>query len=88
MVHEGVYQVLQKLLDLDQDGKKRTSTSHATAIAHWLALWASQRELLPIVEPGTFLNMDGFDWVDDNMIPIQFVGAVLYGAWIQVLSDA
>jgi hypothetical protein len=90
LVHERDNQVLQKLLALDQDGKKRISASHATAIAQWLALRASQREVLPIiVEAGRILHMDGFDWIDDNMTPNQFVRAlpVLYAAWTRAYPD-
>lgn len=90
LVHERDNKVLQKLLDLDQDWEKTISTSRATAIAHWLALRASQREVLPmIVEAGRFLHMDGFDWIDNNMTPTQFVRAVpvLYAAWTRAFPD-
>src|SRR5262249_44083707 len=84
LVHERDNQVLQTLLDLDQDGGKTFSPSHATAIAQWLALRASQRELIPmIIEAGKFLHMNGFDWVEDNLTPTQFVRTLpaMYRAW-------
>jgi hypothetical protein len=90
LVHERDNQVLQRLLNLTESVKKAISASHATSIAHWLALRASQRELLPmIVEAGRFLRMDGFDWVEDGITPSQFVRAlpVIYAAWAQALPS-
>jgi hypothetical protein len=83
-------QVLQQLLNLDNDTEKKISKSHATSIAHWLALRASQRELLPmVIEAGRFLHIDGFDWVDDQITPVQFSRAlpVIYAAWADALPN-
>jgi hypothetical protein len=62
--------------------------SLVTAMSHWLALRASQRELLPmIVEAGRFLKMERFDWVDDSITPKEYVRAIpaIYGAWTKAL---
>jgi len=90
LVLERDNQVLQQLLNLDNDTEKRINKSHAASIAHWLALRASQRQLLPmVVEAGRFLHIDGFDWVDDQITPVQFVRAlpVIYAAWAHALPS-
>jgi hypothetical protein len=90
LVHERDNRVLQQLLNLDSDTEKEISKSHATSIAHWLALRASERELLPmVIEAGRFLHIDGFDWVDDQITPVQFVRAlpVIYAAWAHALPS-
>ena len=62
--------------------------SLVTAMSHWLALRASQRELLPmIVEAGRFLKMESFDWVQDGITPREYVRAIpdIYSTWTKVL---
>jgi hypothetical protein len=91
LVHERENQVLQRLLNRSESVKEMVSATHATSIAHWLALRASQRELLPmILEAGRFLHLRGFDWVEDDITPSQFVRAlpVIYTTWSLALPNS
>ncbi|GAB1317073.1 hypothetical protein MFIFM68171_07283 [Madurella fahalii] len=84
LVHERNEQMLQRLLGLSQEEKEKVSGSHATSIAHWLALRASERELLPmVIDAGRLCNIAGFDWVEDELTPSQFVRTlpVIYHSW-------
>ncbi|KAI1324748.1 hypothetical protein F5Y16DRAFT_423631 [Xylariaceae sp. FL0255] len=84
LVQERNEQILQKLLRLSPQQKKAISSSHATGIAHWLALRASERELLPmVIDAGRLCQISGFTWIQDDLTPSQFVKAlpVIYRAW-------
>lgn len=62
--------------------------SLVTAMSHWLALRASQRELLPmIVEAGRFLKMESFDWIEDDVTPRGYVRGIstIYATWTNTL---
>jgi hypothetical protein len=70
---------------------KAISTTHAVAIGHWLAPRASERELLPmILDAGRFLHMKGFDWVEEDITPSQFLRKipVIYAAWSSALPNS
>jgi len=55
-------QVIRNLLRADQGKEGIEYQSHVRAIGHWLALRASERDLIPIaVQAAQFLQVDGFD---------------------------
>ncbi|KAM7211951.1 hypothetical protein V8F06_012660 [Rhypophila decipiens] len=84
LVHERNEQLFQGLLGLDDEQKEKISSTHATGIAHWLALRASGRKLLPMVlDAGRWCNIRGFDWVEDDLTPNQFVRILpeIYRSW-------
>jgi hypothetical protein len=96
LFHEASTQVLRRLLDLDNShngGKGEGSAiaeSQITALSHWLALRASQQELLPmVIEAGRFLKMEGYDWVQDGITPREYVRALpaIYAAWTTALPN-
>lgn len=91
LVHEQNNQILHRLLNLSEGIKDTVKASHTTAIAHWLALRGSQRELLPMVlDAGRFLHLGRFDWVEDDITPSQFVKAlpVIYATWSLALPNS
>lgn len=91
LVHERSNGVLQKLLDLQGNRANLISNSHATAFAHWFALRGSERELLPMVlDAGRFCQIQGFDWVEDDITPSQFIKAlpVIYATWSIALPNS
>jgi hypothetical protein len=62
LIQEHDSKLLQHLLDLDQEHEALQVKSQINSIAHWLALRASERDLLPlIIQAGMFLRIDGFD---------------------------
>lgn len=84
LVHERNEEMLQRLLGLSEKDRQSVNESHATCIAQWLALRASEGELLPmIVDAGRLCNITGFDWVQDELTPREFVRTlpVIYHAW-------
>jgi hypothetical protein len=91
LVREHESLILQRLLNPNADGSKIIDSSQGASIAHWFALQASQRELLPmIIEAGTRLHMNGFDWNDDSsqettaaMFSRQL--PVIYAAWAKAM---
>ena len=90
LVHEQNNKVLNRLLGLTTGSNETPGTSRGASIAHWLALRASQRELLPmIIEAGTRLRMNGFDWVDDGAQVKEACIArqlpVIYAAWAKAM---
>ncbi len=84
LVQERNYSVLYYLLGISPDSKDNLSASHVTAFSQWFALRASERELVPMVlDAGRFCQIRGFDWVEDDITPSQFIRAlpVIYVAW-------
>jgi hypothetical protein len=84
LVHERNEEMLSRLLGLGRQERKTFSRSHATSIAHWLALRAGGRELLPmVIDAGRLCHITGFSWVEDELTPSQFVKnlPVLYHTW-------
>lgn len=62
LIQEHDSKILQHLLNLDQEYQELQVKSQINSIAHWLALRASARDLLPlIIQAGGFLRIDGFD---------------------------
>jgi len=90
VVHEQHDQILHRLLGLADGSPSSISPSHAAAFAHWFALRASERELLPMVlNGGRFCQIQGFDWIEDDIKPGQFLKAlpVIYAAWAVALPN-
>ncbi|RYP15611.1 hypothetical protein DL765_005590 [Monosporascus sp. GIB2] len=88
--HEQDSQVLRGLLELQVGEQRAEMQSKITAMAHWLALRASQRELLPmVIEGGRLLKMEGFDWVDDKITPREYIRAqpAIYAAWSKTMPS-
>ncbi|RYP86781.1 hypothetical protein DL770_004852 [Monosporascus sp. CRB-9-2] len=96
LFHEQNSNVLRELLGLKADAENSQGSgamgmeAQATALSHWLALRASQRDLLPmVVEAGRFSKMDGFDWVEDGITPRDRCRALpaIYAAWTKALPN-
>jgi hypothetical protein len=83
--------ILERILDLSPDERGSSSQRHIDALGAWLALRVNGRVLLPMVlNAGSFLQMKGFDWVDDDMPHQQFLQALpnIYAAWCHAVLDA
>jgi hypothetical protein len=81
---------LEQILCLSDDQRSKVSRRHLDALGSWLALRVSGRVVLPmIVNAGSFLQMRGFDWMEDNLTHRQFVQALpnIYSAWCNALLD-
>lgn len=62
LIQEHESHILQHLLELDPEKQELQIKSQVNSIPHWLALRASERDLLPLViQAGQFLKIDGFD---------------------------
>jgi hypothetical protein len=81
---------LEQVLCLSREERSKVSKRHLDALGSWLALRISGRVLLPmIVNGGSFLQMKGFDWMEDNLTHRQFLQALpsIYSAWCTALLD-
>jgi len=81
---------LQQILGLPNQEHSEVSKRHLDAIGSWLALRVSGRVVLPMaVNAGSFLQMKGFDWMEDNLTHKQFLQALpsIYSAWCNVVLD-
>ncbi|OAG13564.1 hypothetical protein CC77DRAFT_1067776 [Alternaria alternata] len=81
---------LEQVLCLSREERSKVSKRHLDALGSWLALRVSGRVLLPmIVNAGSFLQMKGFDWMEDNLTHRQFLQALpsIYSAWCTALLD-
>lgn len=81
---------LQQILCLSKDEHSKVSRRHLDAIGSWLALRVSGRVVLPmVVNAGSFLQMKGFDWMEDNLTHKQFLQALpsIYSAWCNAVLD-
>jgi hypothetical protein len=90
LVQERDGAVLERILGIDSDLRGKVTTSHLEAFAHWFALRAAGRELLPMVlDAGRFCQIQGFDWVKDDITPSQFIKAlpVIYAAWAVAMPN-
>ncbi|KAF1929931.1 uncharacterized protein M421DRAFT_380930 [Didymella exigua CBS 183.55] len=82
---------LERILDLSLEEHFATSQRHIDALGVWLALRVNGRVLLPMVlNAGSFLQMKGFDWIDDDMPHRLFLQALphLYAAWCHTVLEA
>lgn len=81
---------LEHVLCPSREERSKVSKRHLDALGSWLALRVSGRVLLPmIVNAGSFLQMKGFDWMEDNLTHRQFLQALpsIYSAWCTALLD-
>lgn len=81
---------LERILNLSQAECAKVSQRHLDALGSWLALRVSGRVVLPmVVNAGSYLQMKGFDWMEDNLTHKQFLQALpsIYAAWCHALLD-
>jgi hypothetical protein len=81
---------LEQILSLSGDERLKVSKRHLDALGSWLALRVSGRVVLPmVVNAGSFLQMKGFDWMEDNLTHKQFLQALpsIYSAWCTAVLD-
>jgi hypothetical protein len=89
--HGRFSKTLERILDLSAEELGDISRRQSDALGTWLALRVNGRVILPmIVSAGSFLQMRGFDWVDDVIPYDQFLQALpnLYAAWCHAVLDA
>jgi hypothetical protein len=90
VAHERDHNMFRRLLISDGDIDVNINESHATSIAQWLSLRASQQEVLPIIiEAGRSLHLDGFDWVIDSITPTEYIrsSSNLFSIWFNALQN-
>lgn len=83
--------VLQRVLRLSLEEQVNTSPRHIEALSAWLALRVNGRVLLPMaINAGSFLQMKGFDWIDDDLPHQQFLQVLpnIYAAWCHTVLEA
>lgn len=83
--------VLDRILDLSLEERVNTSQRHIDALGAWLALQVNGRVILPMaLNAGSFLQMKGFDWIDDDLPHRQFMQALpnIYAAWCHAVLEA
>lgn len=83
LCHERYNCFLKQILALP-DGYKAISQRHLNAMGSLMALRVSGRALLPMVTAaGSFIRINGFDWVQDDMTHGQYLQALpaMYRAW-------
>ncbi|KAF9700525.1 hypothetical protein EKO04_001240 [Ascochyta lentis] len=88
--HERHSRYMERILDLSHAEHHNISQRHVDALGFWLALRVSGRVVLPmVVNAGSFLQMKGFDWMEDNLTHKQFMQALpsIYAAWCHALLD-
>lgn len=81
---------LERILNLTSEEYVKISRQHLDALGSWLALRVSGRVVLPmVVNAGSFLQMKGFDWMEDNLTHKQFIQALpsIYAAWCRALLE-
>ncbi|KAJ4989675.1 hypothetical protein SVAN01_04892 [Stagonosporopsis vannaccii] len=81
---------LESILNLSDDERLEVSKRHLDALGSWLAMRVCSRVILPmVVNAGSFLQMKGFDWMEDNLTHKQFLQALpsIYSAWCTALLD-
>ncbi|KAH7066716.1 hypothetical protein BKA63DRAFT_126404 [Paraphoma chrysanthemicola] len=89
--HAHFNNILARILDLNIDVHETLSQDHISAMGGWVALRVCGRTLLPmIVNAGAFLQMRGFDWINDELPHHQFLQALpnMYVAWCRAVLDA
>jgi hypothetical protein len=89
--HERYSRSLEGLLQLSDKEMNNMNQRHLSAFGSWLALRVSGRALLPMVlYLGSFLQMRGFDWIENSMSHREFLQAQpnLYAAWCNAVLDA
>lgn len=88
--HERYSRHLERILQLSENETRSISHRQLDALGFWIALRVNGRTLLPMVlHVGSFLQLKGFDWIEDHMSHRQFLQAQpnLYAAWCHALLD-
>lgn len=83
--------VLERILNLSDEEHENTSQRHIHSLGAWLSLRVNGRVLLPmVINAGSFLQMKGFDWIDDDMPHRQFLQALpnIYSAWCHAVIES
>jgi len=93
LIQEHDSQVVYRLLRLDKKHQNHKVQSHISAIGHWLAVRATERDLLPLLlQAGQFLGINGFDSSEDAdaISKRQFVQLLpyVYNGWAKGLPQA
>jgi len=81
---------LEQILGLSSEERLEINKRHLHAIASWFALRVIGRVVLPMaVNAGSFLQMKGFDWMEDNLTHKQYLQALpsIYSAWCSAVLD-
>ncbi|RYP57535.1 hypothetical protein DL770_010648 [Monosporascus sp. CRB-9-2] len=84
-------QIILQLLRADEGREGVEYQSHATAIGHWLALRASQRDLIPVVvQAAQLLQIDGYDPITGAGFGKRDINRLLpmvYSTWAKMSSN-
>jgi hypothetical protein len=83
--------MLDHILGLSVEKHRNLSRRRIDALCAWLALRVSGRVLLPMaLSAGSFLQMKGFDWIEDDIPHRQFMQALpsIYASWCYAVLDA
>jgi hypothetical protein len=81
---------VERHLQPSDDESRCISQRHLSAFTYWIALRVSARALLPmLIRVGSFLQMKGFDWIEDYISHRQFlqVQPSLYAAWCHTVLE-
>jgi hypothetical protein len=90
LCHEQYGRLLERVLDLSDTEHAAISQQHMGSIGSILALRVSGRVILPMaLTAGSFLQIRGFDWVQDDMTHRQYMQALpsIYAAWCHAVLD-
>jgi hypothetical protein len=82
--------LLEQILDLSDTERQLISQKHMDSVSSLIALRVSGRVLLPMaLTAGSFLQIPGFDWVQDPMTYAQYMQALpsIYTAWCQTVLE-
>lgn len=91
LTHERYNGNLQCILQRWNTGAKHLDQQQVSALSAWIALRVTGRMLLHMaIHAGSFLQMQGFDWVEDYLPYRLFLKAQpnLYAAWCHAVLDA
>ncbi|KAI4665460.1 uncharacterized protein J4E78_002921 [Alternaria triticimaculans] len=81
---------LEHILSLSSEERLDISKRHLHAMGSWLALRVIGRVVLPMaVNAGSFLQMRGFDWMEDVLTHKEYLKALpsIYSAWCNAVLD-
>jgi hypothetical protein len=90
LCHEQHGRLLERILDLSDTEHEAISQQQMDSISSLLALRVSGRVLLPMaLTAGSFLQIRGFDWVQDHMTHTQYMQALpsIYAAWCHAVLE-
>jgi hypothetical protein len=91
LTHGRFSNILDHILNLPVEQYENASRRRIDALCAWLALRVNGRVLLPmVISAGSFLQMKGFDWIQDDIPHKQFMQALpnIYASWCYAVLDA